>query len=257
MAALGAVTGAYYLFTAAIKAEPRITAAFKTGQGMLWSEHDAALFAGTERFFRPGYEQNLVASWIPALDGVAAKLQAGASVADVGCGHGASTLILAQAYPRSRFVGFDNHEASILRARQAAADAGMADRVTFEVAGADAYPAPLSGYDLVAFFDCLHDMGDPVGAICHAASTLTEDGTVLLVEPMAGERVEDNLNPVGRVYAGASVLICTPHAVAEGGAALGTIATEAALREVVTAGGLSRLRRATETPFNRVFEARR
>jgi SAM-dependent methyltransferase len=256
-AALGAVAGAYHLFTAAMKAEPRISAAFKTGQGMLWSEHDPALFAGTERFFRPGYEQNLVQSWIPALDGVAAKLQAGATVADVGCGHGASTLILAQAYPRSRFVGFDNHEASILRARQAAADAGMADRVTFEVAGADAYPAPLSGYDLVAFFDCLHDMGDPVGAIRHAASTLTEDGTVLLVEPMAGELVEDNLNPVGRVYAGASVLICTPHAVAEGGAALGTIATEAALREVVTAGGLSRFRRATETPFNRVFEARR
>ena len=256
-AALGAVVGAYYLFTAAIKAEPRITAAFKTGQGMLWSEHDAALFAGTERFFRPGYEQNLVPSWIPALDGVEAKLQTGATVADVGCGHGASTLIMAQAYPRSRFVGFDNHEASILRARQAAADAGMADRVTFEVAGADAYPAPPGGYDLVAFFDCLHDMGDPVGAIRHAASTLTEDGTVLLVEPMAGERVEDNLNPVGRVYAGASVLICTPHAVAEGGTALGTIATEAALREVVTAGGLSRFRRATETPFNRVFEARR
>ncbi len=256
-AALGAVAGAYYLFTAAIKAEPRITAAFKTGQGMLWSEHDAALFTGTERFFRPGYEQNLVPNWIPALDGVAAKLQAGATVADVGCGHGASTLILAQAYPHSRFVGFDNHEASILRARQAAADAGVADNVSFEVAGADAYPAPLSGYDLVAFFDCLHDMGDPVGAIRHAASTLTEDGTVLLVEPMAGERVEDNLNPVGRVYAGASVLICTPHAVAEGGAALGTIATEAALREVVTAGGLSRFRRATETPFNRVFEARR
>ncbi len=256
-AALGAVTGAYYLFTAAIKAEPRITAAFKTGEGMLWSEHDAALFAGTERFFRPAYEQNLVPSWIPALDGVAAKLEAGAAVADVGCGYGASTLILAQAYPHSRFVGFDNHEASIQHARQAAANRGMGDRVSFEVAGADAYPAPISGYDLVAFFDCLHDMGNPVGAIRHAASTLTEEGTVLLVEPMASERVEDNLNPVGRVYAGASVLICTPHAVAEGGAALGTIATEAALREVVTAGGLSRFRRAAETPFNRVFEARR
>jgi len=256
-AALDAVTGAYYMFTAAIKAEPRITAAFKTGQGMLWSEHEAALFAGTERFFRPGYEQNLVPTWIPALDGVEPKLRTGATVADVGCGHGASTLILAQAYPQSRFIGFDNHEASILRARQAAADAGMAERVTFEVAGADAYPAPLGRYDLVAFFDSLHDMGDPVAAIRHAASTLTEDGTVLLVEPMAGERVEDNLNPVGRVFAGASVLICTPHAIAEGGTALGTIATEAALREVVIAGGLSRFRRATETPFNRVFEARR
>jgi SAM-dependent methyltransferase len=256
-AALGAVAGAYVLFTAAMKAEPRITEAFKTGKGMLWGEHDAALFTGTERFFRPGYQQNLVQSWIPALDGVGAKLEAGATVADVGCGHGASTLILAQAYPRSHFVGFDNHEGSILRARQTASEAGLDDRVSFEVAGADTYPAPTSGYHLVAFFDCLHDMGDPVGAIRHAAKSLAEDGTVLLVEPMAGERDEDNFNPVGRVFAGASVLVCTPHAVAEGGAALGTIATEAALREVVTAGGLSRFRRATETPFNRVFEARR
>jgi SAM-dependent methyltransferase len=256
-AALGAVAGAYHLFTAAMKAEPRITEAFKSGQGMLWGEHDVALFEGTERFFRPGYEQNLVQSWIPALGGVEAKLQAGATVADVGCGHGASALILAQAYPRSRFVGFDNHAESILRACEAASQAGLSDRVSFEVSGADTYPAPLTGYDLIAFFDCLHDMGDPIGAIRHAAKTLAEDGTVLLVEPMAGERVEDNLNPVGRVYSGASVLLCTPHAVAEGGAALGTIATESALREVVSAGGLSRFRRATETPFNRVFEARR
>ena len=256
-AALGVVVGAYHLFTAAMKAEPRITQAFRTGEGMLWGEHDPALFTGTENFFRPGYEQALVQSWIPALDGVEARLQAGGSVADVGCGHGASTLIMARAYPRSRFVGFDNHQPSIVRARQAASEAGVGDRVSFQLAAADSYPAPLSGYDLVAFFDCLHDMGDPVGAIGHAASTLAEDGTVLLVEPMAGERVEDNLNPLGRMCAGASVLICTPHAVAEGGAALGTLATEAALREVVAAGGLSRFRRATETPFNRVFEARR
>jgi SAM-dependent methyltransferase len=255
-AALGAVVGAYHAFTAAIKAEPRITQAFKTGAGMLWGEHDPALFTGTENFFRPGYEQNLTQSWIPSLDGVEPKLRAGATVADVGCGHGASTLIMARAYPLSRFVGFDSHEPSILRARQAASEAGLSERAHFEVAAATSYPGRAGGYDLVAFFDCLHDMGDPVGALRHAAGTLADEGTVLVVEPMAGERVEDNLNPVGRVYSGASVLLCTPHAVAEGGEALGTIATEAALRDVATAAGLSRFRRATQTPFNRVFEAR-
>jgi SAM-dependent methyltransferase len=257
-AALGAIAGAYHVFTALMQAEPRITDAFRSGKGMRWGDHDPALFVGTERFFRSGYEQNLVQSWIPALDGVEAKLQTGATVVDVGCGHGASTIILAQAYPRSRFVGFDTHEASILHARQAATVAGVADRVSFEVAGADAYPAPLTGYDLIAFFDCLHDMGDPVEATRHAASSLAEDGSVLIVEPMAGENIEDNLNPVGRVYSGASVLACTPHALAEGGGAgLGTLATDSQLREVAGAGGLSRFRRATETPFNRVFEARR
>jgi SAM-dependent methyltransferase len=256
-AALSAVAGAYHLFTAAMKAEPRITEAFKSGGGMLWGEHDPALFVGVERFFRPGYEQNLVQSWIPALDGVEAKLQAGAVVADVGCGHGASTIIMAQAYPRSRFVGYDNHEASILRARQAAVEAGVEDRVSFEVAGACVYPASLTGYDLIAFFDCLHDLGDPVGALHHAADSLTEDGCLLIVEPMAGETIEDNLNPVGRVYSGGSVLVCTPHALAEGGSALGTIATDNELRQVAREGGLSRFRRATETPFNRIFEARR
>jgi SAM-dependent methyltransferase len=254
--ALAAVVGGYHLMTATIKAEPRISQAFKTGAGMLWGEHDPALFTGTESFFRPGYEQNLVQNWIPALDGVESTLQAGATVADVGCGHGASTLIMARSYPRSRFIGFDNHEPSILRARHTAIEAGLNDRVSFEVAGADAYPAAPNGYDLIAFFDCLHDMGDPVGAMRHAARTLAEDGTVLIVEPMAGDRIEDNLNPVGRIYAGASVLVCTPHAVAEGGNALGTIATDAALREVAIAGGLTHFRRATETPFNRVFEAR-
>jgi SAM-dependent methyltransferase len=255
-AALAAVAGGYHLLTAALKAEPRISQAFKTGAGMLWSEHDPALFTGTESFFRPGYEQNLVQSWIPALDGVEGRLRAGVTVADVGCGFGASTLIMARAYPRSRFVGFDSHEPSILHARDAAIAAGLSDRVTFEVAGADAYPGPANGYDLIAFFDCLHDMGDPVGAMHHAASTLAEEGTVLVVEPMAGDRIEDNLNPVGRIYAGASVLVCTPHAMAESGTALGTIATDSALREVAVAGGLPHFRRATETPFNRVFEAR-
>jgi SAM-dependent methyltransferase len=256
-AALSSVAGAYHVFTAAMKAEPRITEAFKSGNGLLWSEHDPALFAGVERFFRPGYEQNLVPSWIPALDGVEAKLQAGATVADVGCGHGASTIIMAHAYPRSRFVGYDSHEASILRARQAAGEAGVGDRVSFEVAGADSYPAPLTGYDLIAFFDCLHDLGNPIGAMRHAANTLAEDGSVLLVEPMAGDNIEDNLNPVGRVYSGGSVLVCTPHGIAEGGSGLGTLATEDELRQVAHAGGLSRFRRATETPFNRIFEARR
>jgi SAM-dependent methyltransferase len=256
-AALTDIAGAYHLFTAAIKAEPRITEAFKSGNGLLWSEHDPALFAGVERFFRPGYEQNLVPSWIPALEGVKAKLQAGATVADVGCGHGASTIIMAQAYPRSRFVGYDSHEASILRARQAADEAGVGDRVSFEVASADGYPAPLAGYDLIAFFDCLHDLGDPIGAMRHAANTLAEDGSVLLVEPMAGDNIEDNLNPVGRVYSGGSVLVCTPHGMADGGSGLGTLATDDELRQVAHTGGLSQFRRATETPFNRIFEARR
>jgi SAM-dependent methyltransferase len=255
--ALESVAGGYHLVTAAMKAEPRISQAFKTGAGMLWSEHDPDLFTGTENFFRPGYEQNLVQSWIPALDGVDSRLLSGALVADVGCGHGASTLIMARAYPRCRIVGFDNHEPSILHAQHAAVEAGLSDRVRFEVAGADAYPAAPNGYDLIAFFDCLHDMGDPVGAMRHAARSLAEDGTVLVVEPMAGERIEDNLNPVGRIYAGGSVLICTPHALAEGGTALGTIASDAALREVAAAGGLANFRRATETPFNRVFQVRR
>ena len=255
---LGQAFGGFQLITSLIRAEPRIADAFRTGAGMLWSEHDPGLFEGTERFFRPGYEQNLVQSWIPALDGVQPKLEAGAVVADVGCGHGASTVILAQAFPRSRFVGFDNHAPSIARARDAAITAAVNDRVEFNVAAADQYPAPGgAGYDLIAFFDCLHDMGDPGGALRHAAETLAPDGTVLLVEPMAGEDVASNLNPVGRVYSGASVLTCTPNAIASGGQALGTLATEAKLRAVAAQAGLRHFRRAAETPFNRVFEARR
>jgi SAM-dependent methyltransferase len=256
-AALTTLAGGYHLLTAAVKAEPRIAEAFKSGQGMLWGEHDPALFVGTEKFLGAIYQQHLAQTWIPALESMQARLQSGAAVADVGCGHGASTVIMALAYPSSRFVGFDNHEPSILRARLAAEQAGVSDRVTFEVAAAYAYPAVLNGFDLIAFFDCLHDMGNPVAALRHAARTLAEDGTVLVVEPTAGERIEDNFNPVGRINTGVSVLICTPHALAEGGEALGTIATETALREMAAAAGLSHFRRATQTTFNRVFEARR
>ena len=247
--------GAFQLATALIKDEPKITEAFRTGKGVGWHEHNHDLFTGTERFFRPGYVANLVSSWIPALDGVQAKLEAGALVADVGCGHGASTILMAEAFPRSEFVGFDYHQASIEHAREAAAQAAVEDRVSFEIAPAKQYPG--DGYDLVCMFDCLHDMGDPVGAAAHVLSTLTADGTWLIVEPYAGDRLEDNLNPVGRVYYGGSTLVCTPASRhQEVGLALGAQAGEARLREVVTAGGFTRFRRAAETPFNLVLEAR-
>lgn len=249
------IGGMFSIVAAFVKAEPRIEQAFRTGGGMLWGEHDPMLFPAVERFFKPGYAANLVSSWIPALEGVAPKLEAGAKVADVGCGHGASTIILAQAYPQSRFHGFDVHAPSVEAARASAQAAGVADRVTFEVATAQDYPG--SGYDLVAYFDCLHDMGDPIGAIRHTAEALAPGGTVLIVEPMAGLHVEDNFNIVGRFYSGASVLCCTPNAVASGDTALGTVASDDALRNVVAAGGLSHFRRATETPFNRIFEAKR
>jgi SAM-dependent methyltransferase len=249
------VPGAFQLATALIKDEPKITEAFRTGHGVGWHEHNHDLFAGTERFFRPGYVANLVSSWIPALEGVQTKLEAGAVVADVGCGHGASTILMAEAFPRSEFVGFDYHAASIEHARSAAAKAGVSDRASFQVAPAKEYPA--DGYDLVCMFDCLHDMGDPVGAAAHVLRTLAPDGTWLIVEPYAGDRLEDNLNPVGRVYYGGSTLVCTPASRdQEVGLALGAQAGEARLREVVTAGGFSRFRRAAETPFNLVLEAR-
>ena len=250
------VVGGFELFLSMIRAEPEILEAFKTGEGLGWGQHDHGLFVGTERFFKPGYIGNLVASWLPALDGVVPKLEAGGKVADVCCGHGASTIIMAQAFPNSRFWGFDNHAPSIERAREEAVEAGVADRVTFEVASAQNYPKPEGGYDLVAFFDCLHDMGDPIGAISHTAQVLAAGGTAMIVEPMAGSDVEGNLNPVGRIYSAASVMLCTPNAVATGNTHLGTIATDNALRDVVQKGGLSRFRRATETPFNRIFEAR-
>jgi SAM-dependent methyltransferase len=248
------VCGGFQAMWAMTQAQPRIAEAFRTGEGMFWGEHHHNLFHGTERFFKPGYIANLVQNWLPALDGVEAKLRAGARVADVGCGHGASTIIMAQAYPQSRFFGYDNHAPSIERARHAASAAGVADRVEFHVASSEDFPG--ERYDLVAFFDCFHDLGNPAGAAKRAYETLDSAGAVMIVEPMAGNTVEENLNPIGRVFSGASVLCCTPNALAYGGHALGTIATDAALGEMVAAGGFTRFRRATETPFNRVFEAR-
>jgi SAM-dependent methyltransferase len=249
------VPGAFQVATAAIKDEEKVADAFLSGGGVGWHEHHHDLFTGTERFFRPGYAANLVSSWIPALDGVQAKLEAGALVADVGCGHGASTILMAQAFPRSEFRGFDYHAPSIDRAREAAREAGVDGRVRFEVAPAKEYGG--GDYDLVTMFDCLHDMGDPVGAAAHVRATLAADGTWMLVEPYAGDRLEDNLSPVGRVYYGASTLVCTPASRdQEVGLALGAQAGEVRLREVARAGGFRRFRRATETPFNLVLEAR-
>jgi len=249
------IPGAFQVAVAQFKAIPRIKQVMQTGLGLAWHEHDTALFHGTERFFRPGYAANLATSWIPALEGVEARLKAGAHVADVGCGHGASTVIMAQAYPESSFVGFDYHEPSIEHARNAAKQAGVGDRVRFETARAQNFPG--DGYDLVAMFDCLHDMGDPVGAAAHVRASLKPDGTWLIVEPFANDRLEDNLNPVGRIYYSASTFICTPASRSqEVGACLGAQAGEARLRDVVTKGGFSRFRRATQTPFNLVLEAR-
>jgi SAM-dependent methyltransferase len=247
--------GAFQLATSALKAEPKISDAFRSGAGFGWHEHDHGLFEGTEKFFRPNYIGNLMTSWIPALEGVEAKLARGAKVADIGCGHGASTILMAKAFPKSKFIGFDYHGPSIEAARKAAKKAGVADRVTFEQASAKAYPG--NDYDLVAFFDCLHDMGDPVGAATHVLRSLAKDGTWMIVEPFANDRVEQNLNPVGRVYYSASTLICTPASRSqEVGLALGAQAGEAKIKDVATRGGFKRFRRATETPFNLVFEAR-
>jgi SAM-dependent methyltransferase len=235
------VLGAFELIASLYADENKILEAFRSGSGLGWHEHDHRLFRGTERFFRPGCKAHLVSEWIPALDGVKEKLELGAKVADVGCGHGASTIILAQTYPNSEFHGFDYHAASIEQARQAAAQAGVADRISFEVANAKDYPG--TGYDLACVFDCLHDMGDPVGASAHVLETLSPTGTWMIVEPFANDRVQDNLNPVGRVFYGASTVICTPASLdQEVGMALGAQAGQARLTEVIKEGGFSQPR---------------
>jgi 2-polyprenyl-3-methyl-5-hydroxy-6-metoxy-1,4-benzoquinol methylase len=247
--------GAFQIVAAMHKAVPKLMNNFKTGAGMDWCEHDAQLFEGTERFFRPGYAAHLVQSWIPSLEGVEAKLQKGAKVADIGCGFGASTIVMAKAFPKSKFHGFDYHAPSIEAARERAKQAGVSDRVTFEVAKSTDYPG--RDYDLVAHFDCLHDMGDPSGAARHVRESLAKDGTWMIVEPFAGDQVSDNLNPVGRIFYAASTTICVPASLAHNGPALGAQAGEARLRDiVVTKGGFKRFRRATQTPFNLILEAR-
>jgi SAM-dependent methyltransferase len=249
------ILGIYDSIASIYADEDRILEAFRSGEGMGWHEHDHRLFRGTERFFRPGYRAHLVSEWIPSLHGVTDKLNRGAKVADIGCGHGASTIIMAEAFPNSSFSGFDYHMPSIERARVAAREAGVSDRVVFEAAAAKEYPG--DDYDLVCVFDCLHDMGDPVGASAHVRDTLAPDGAWMIVEPYANDRVEQNLTPVGRVFYGASTVICTPASQSqEVGLALGAQAGEARLREVLAQGGFSRVRRAAETPFNMILEAR-
>jgi 2-polyprenyl-3-methyl-5-hydroxy-6-metoxy-1,4-benzoquinol methylase len=249
------VAGAFHIARAMWSALDKMEANFRTGGGLEWGHQHPCLFEGTERFFRAGYIGNLVNSWIPALEGVEAKLKAGATVADVGCGCGASTILMAKAFPKSTFRGFDSHQGSIDIAAKRAKEAGVADRVSFSVAQSTDYPG--TGYDLVAHFDCLHDMEDPAGAARHARKTLAKDGTWLIVEPFASDKAEENHNPVGRVYYSASTLLCVPHSLAHEGPALGAQAGEARLRGIVVdKGGFSRLRRATETPFNLILEAR-
>jgi SAM-dependent methyltransferase len=248
--------GFYHMVASCLKDEEKLTEVFRTGKGFGWHEHEKGLFEGCERFFRPGYLANLTTSWIPALENVEAKLRAGARVADIGCGHGASTLLMAETYPKSEFFGFDYHDASIARAREKAEKAGVGDRVHFDVAPAQSFPG--RGYDFAACFDCLHDMGDPSGAARHVREALAEDGTWMIVEPFASDDLTANLNPVGRIYYSASTVVCVPASLSqEGGAGLGAQAGERRIREAVTnKGGFTRFRRATETPFNMVFEAR-
>ena len=248
------MTGGFYSLAAVYKDEPKLTHAFRTGEGIAWGDHDGCLFCGTAKFFRPGYQAHLVSEWLPALNGVTRKLEAGARVADVGCGHGLSTLIMAEAYPNSTFFGFDYHEDSIKCAREHARKAGLSN-VRFVVASAKDFPG--ADYDLVTFFDCLHDMGDPAGAAAHVRETLRSDGAWMVVEPFANDRLEDNLNPVGRVYYAFSTAVCTPTSMSqEVKAALGAQAGEARLRQVAVSAGFRSFRRATETPFNFVLEAR-
>jgi SAM-dependent methyltransferase len=247
--------GFFQVVAACMKDEPKISEAFRSGKGVGWHEHDSGLFAGTERFFRPNYRAHLVKEWIPALGDTEAKLKAGAKVADVGCGLGTSTILMAQAYPKSTFVGSDYHPKSIEMAREAAEKAGVSDRVKFEVAKAKDYSG--KGYQLVAFFDCLHDMGDPEGASRHVLETLAPDGVWMIVEPFAHDKLEDNLNPIGRVFYAASTMLCTPASLSqEVGLALGAQAGEGRLAEILRAAGFKSVRRAAETPFNIVLEVR-
>ncbi|HTA66842.1 MAG TPA: class I SAM-dependent methyltransferase [Bryobacteraceae bacterium] len=246
--------GAFHIVSAIMKDEPKLLEAFQTGEGVGWDEHDTALFEGTEKFFRPNYAANLVSSWIPAMDGIDAKLAEGGRVADVGCGHGASTILMARAYPNSQFVGFDYHGPSVGWARRAAARSGVKN-ATFEVATAKDFHG--AKYDFVAFFDCLHDMGDPVGAASHVREMLNPGGAWMIVEPFAHDQLEKNLNPIGRVFYAASTMICTPASRAqEVGLCLGAQAGEARMRKVLTEAGFTKFRRATETPFNLVYEAK-
>ena len=235
--------------------QDKVQPAFKHGGGVAWGDQSTCLFCAVARFFRPGYQNHLVSEWLPALEGVVAKLERGARVADVGCGHGISTMLMAKAFPNSEFIGYDFHPSSIEAAKAHAAENGISSNTQFEVATAKDYPG--KDFDLVAFFDCLHDMGDPAGAAAHVRQSLKPDGSWMIVEPMAGDRLEDNLNPIGRLYYGASTMVCVPTSLAqEVGAALGAQAGEAKLREVISAGGFSNVRRATETPFNMILEAR-
>ncbi len=249
------VGGAFQLALGALKAESEIEHAFKTGAGYGWHQHDADVHVGCERFFRPGYNANLLSTWVPALEGVAEKLRVGATVADVGCGLGASTRLMAREFPRSTFVGFDYHPGSIDLARKETAEAAQGDNIRFEIASAATFPG--SGYDFVTMFDCLHDMGDPVGAARHVRQALAPDGTWMIVEPLAGNRVQDNLNPLGRAYYAFSTFLCTPSSLAqEVGLALGAQAGETRIRDVVTEGGFTSFRRASESLTNAVYEAK-
>jgi SAM-dependent methyltransferase len=249
------IPGAFELALGSLAAVPRITEAFKSGAGMGWNEHHQSVFDGCEKFFRPGYAMNLVSSWIPSLNGVEAKLKAGGKIADVGCGKGASSILMAKAYPKSHVYGFDYHDGSIAAARESAKKEGVADRVTFEVAKSKEFPG--KDYDFVAMFDCLHDMGDPAGAAAHVRSTLSKDGTWMIVEPFANDDLKDNLNPVGRVYYSFSTLLCTPCSRSqEVGLCLGAQAGEKRIGDVVKSAGFSQFRRASETPFNLVYEAK-
>ena len=248
------MTGAFYAITSLYHDEPKILNAFKTGEGVSWGNHNKCLFCGTEKFFTPSYENNLISSWIPSMEGVTEKLKKGVKVADIGCGHAASTIIMAKAFPNSTFIGFDFHEESIQQAKSRANDAGVTN-ASFEVSTAKTFHG--TDYDFITFFDCLHDMGDPVGACTHAKNALKPDGTCMIVEPFANGSLEENLNPVGRAFYAFSTMLCVPCSLnQEVGLALGAQAGEEKLKDDITAGGFSRFKRATETPFNLILEAR-